>query len=427
MTRLLILADDLSGAADCSIACAGHGLNTIVQLHETEFDTDVDVLSIDGNTRSLPPAQAAAETARLVRRYFSNQDSLLFKKLDSTLRGHVAAELAAVLAARRSLLAAPRRVVCVLAPAFPSFGRTTVNGLQLVHGRPLEHTEMWQREPAAAKSNIAEMLGQAGLSCALIDTACVRSAHDLLENAMTRFASYTDVLICDAETDADLRSIAAASITLGPHTVWAGSAGLAYHLPRAARFARIPLSIPDEPLAKGPTIFVVGSNSGASRQQTLLLGAAPELVTICVSQNTLIAGTRSSAWLQHQEQMDRAIGAGADMVVMIGEEHSVGNETGQLLSAALAGLVQPFAAHAGALVATGGETARSVLEAWGIARLRLVGELETGVPVSVTEDWSHRLPVLTKAGAFGTCETLLHCLEFLRKVDRASAKNLDQH
>ena len=115
------------------------------------------------------------------------------------------------------------------------------------------------------------------------------------------------------------------------------------------------------------------------------------------------------------------------MVVMIGEEHSVENETGQLLSAALARLVQPFAAHAGALVATGGETAHSVLEAWGIACLRLVGEIETGVPVSVTEGWNRRLTVLTKAGAFGTPETLLHCREFLRKVDRASAKNLDQH
>jgi uncharacterized protein YgbK (DUF1537 family) len=427
MTRLLIIADDLSGAADCSIACAGHGLNTIVQLHETEFNIDVDVLSIDGNTRSLTPANAAAETARLVRRYISNEDRLLFKKLDSTLRGHVAAELAAVLEARRSFVSDGRRIVCVMAPAFPSFGRTTANGRQLVHGRPLEHTEMWQREPGPANSNIAEMLRQAGLTCALIDTACVRSSHGLLENAMTRFASYTDVLICDAETDADLRAIATASIILGPHTVWAGSAGLAYHLPHAARFASVPLSIPDEPLAKGPTIFVVGSNSSASRHQALLLGAAPDVITICVSQNTLIAGARSPAWLQHQQHMERAIAAGADMVVMIGEEHSVENETGQLLSAALARLVQPFTAHAGALVATGGETARSVLEAWGIACLRLVGELETGVPVSVTEGWNRRLPVLTKAGAFGTPQTLLHCREFLRKVDRASAKNLDQH
>jgi uncharacterized protein YgbK (DUF1537 family) len=427
MTRLLIIADDLSGAADCSIACAGHGLNTIVQLHEPEFDIDVDVLSIDGNTRSLTPAKAAAETARLVRRYINNEDRLLFKKLDSTLRGHVAAELAAVLEVRRSLASDDRRLVCVMAPAFPSFGRTTANGRQLVHGRPLELTEMWQREPGPANSNIAEMLCQAGLTCALIDTACVRSGHGLLENAMTRFASFTDVLICDAETDADLRAIATASMILGPHTVWAGSAGLAYHLPHAARFASIPLSIPDEPLAKGPTIFVAGSNSSASRQQALLLGAAPDVVTIRVSQKTLIAGTRAAAWLKHQQNMDRAIGVGADMVVMIGEEHPAETATGELLSAALARLVQPFAAHAGALVATGGETARSVLEAWGIACLRLAGELETGVPVSVTEGWNRRLPVLTKAGEFGTPETLLHCREFLRKIDRASAKNLDQH
>jgi D-threonate/D-erythronate kinase len=99
---------------------------------------------------------------------------------------------------------------------------------------------------------------------------------------------------------------------------------------------------------------------------------------------------------------------------------------GQLLSAALARMVEPYADRIGGLVATGGESARAVLEAWGIHRLRLVSELEAGLACSVTEGWSGLLPVLTKAGAFGTLQTLLNCREFLHGLNRSSAANLHQ-
>ena len=104
MHALLIIADDLSGAADCGIACASHGLNTVVVLKDTASEIYTDVLSVDGNTRHLDSARAATETARLVRRYIHDEGPLLFKKLDSTLRGNVAAELAAALEARRGVL-----------------------------------------------------------------------------------------------------------------------------------------------------------------------------------------------------------------------------------------------------------------------------------------------------------------------------------
>src|SRR5271170_431732 len=103
MSDLLVVADDLTGAADCGVACASHGLNTVVVTGDSAGEIDADVLCVDANTRHLDPAKAAAETARLVRRYSRNQTQMLFKKLDSTLRGNVAAELAASLEARRSL------------------------------------------------------------------------------------------------------------------------------------------------------------------------------------------------------------------------------------------------------------------------------------------------------------------------------------
>jgi 4-hydroxythreonine-4-phosphate dehydrogenase len=94
---------------------------------------------------------------------------------------------------------------------------------------------------------------------------------------------------------------------------------------------------------------------------------------------------------------------------------------GAKLAAALAELVRPFAGAVGALVATGGETARAVFDAWGISQLHLVGEVEPGLPFSLTSGWSRDLPVLTKAGGFGSPETFLRCREFLSGLEHGIA------
>jgi 4-hydroxythreonine-4-phosphate dehydrogenase len=94
-----------------------------------------------------------------------------------------------------------------------------------------------------------------------------------------------------------------------------------------------------------------------------------------------------------------------------------------LLCAALAMLVKPCADRAAALVATGGETARAVIEGWGINRMRLIGEVERGLPFAIAQGWRRPLPILTKAGAFGRPDTLLHCMQFLATLDDSSSAN----
>src|SRR5690349_6288616 len=90
------------------------------------------------------------------------------------------------------------------------------------------------------------------------------------------------VLICDYETDQDLRAIADASVTLGSGTVFAGSAGLAYHLPQAAGLTGTRFAVIDEPLAVGPTLFVIGSPAPRSQEQARTLAASCGIVTVTV-------------------------------------------------------------------------------------------------------------------------------------------------
>jgi len=80
-----------------------------------------------------------------------------------------------------------------------------------------------------------------------------------------------------------------------------------------------------------------------------------------------------------------------------------------VLSERIAGMREQI----GGLVLTGGETARAVLSRLGIRALRVVGEVETGVPILVAE--GSGLPVVTKAGDFGDNETLLRCRLVLQR------------
>ncbi|MFD0466129.1 four-carbon acid sugar kinase family protein [Microvirga aerilata] len=60
MIEILIIADDLSGAADCAIACVSVGARTVVII-DPEADTDnATAVSVDVNSRAMEPREAGA-------------------------------------------------------------------------------------------------------------------------------------------------------------------------------------------------------------------------------------------------------------------------------------------------------------------------------------------------------------------------------
>ncbi len=416
MRQILIIADDLSGAADCGMACAGSGLHTVVMLGNSVAAVDADVLSVDADTRGLDAKRAVWETAMLMRRYMSSREQVVFKKLDSTLRGNVGAELAAVLTTQRAAMTQQEHIVAVLAPAFPANGRTTRQGKQLLNGKPLEEMEIWKRDGIQGSSYIPTMLESAGMRSAVLPLETIRSSNGNLHMEMTRLAEGLDVLVCDAETDQDLQAIAKATVALGHNTVWAGSAGLAYHLPKAIALTSTISAVSDQPLASGQTLFVVGSSAAVSREQVKTLAASADVVTITIPPGDLLSGLEKRH--EHERLLSEAFAGKRDIAVMLGTEDKLKIDAGRLLSSALAQMIVPHYNKVGALVITGGETARLVLQTWGVTGLRLVKELEPGLPFSVTENWSRRLPVITKAGDFGNPQTLVHCRQFLRTLDR---------
>ncbi len=149
---IAVIADDISGAAELAGAALRHGLRAEVQ---TMFDprTDADVICVDTDSRAMTATAAAQAAGEAARRVAEVRPDWIYKKCDSVLRGHVLAEL-------RAIMAASGHVRTMLVPANPSRGRVIRGGHLLVNGQPLHATD-FARDPEHPRttSRVAELLG----------------------------------------------------------------------------------------------------------------------------------------------------------------------------------------------------------------------------------------------------------------------------
>lgn len=423
MPRMVIIADDLTGAADCAASSAAQGYKVEVHLHSLDDQRsqegwpDPDILSIDANSRCLPIDQASEVTDRLTSqcdsRFAGSPGYVLYKKIDSTLRGNVAPELIALLKARRSSMHGSSKLSILMAPASPAQGRTTVDGRLLVRGVPLEETDIGKAEAATAESDIPHLLAKADLSSQLIELKTVRSSPIRLRDAVLQAAERCDVVVCDAETDADLLAISEASLQVPSLTAFVGSAGLASQIPRAIGMTPKP-ACSEWNSCDGPTLFVVGTPSPVSREQARLLEQIPGVTTVCADPTSMQGISNVLTEIMQGLESCR------DVLLTLNGEERITNYKEQFTREALSQIASGCAQFLGGVVATGGSTARAVLDALRIDRLRLLGEVEPGLPFSVADRWQRPLPVITKAGAFGSPQALIRSREFLRKLKRAS-------
>jgi D-threonate/D-erythronate kinase len=151
---IVIIADDLSGAAELAGIAFARGLSAEVQR---QFDphSPAEVIAVDTDTRGLSEAAAAAKVEVTTQAVIASQPAWLYKKTDSVLRGHPAAEVAAAMTAA----GLPR---AVFVPANPSRGRTIAGGEYAVHGMPLDRTDFAQDPEFPRRSAlVSELLGPA--------------------------------------------------------------------------------------------------------------------------------------------------------------------------------------------------------------------------------------------------------------------------
>lgn len=404
--RWLILADDLTGAADCAIAFGRRGLDAAVTWGDAAgvADRDLAVLAYDADSRGLSGEAAAARHADLLGRWFE-PDRVLFKKIDSTLRGQPAAETAATMAV---LAARTGSAFGICAPAFPATGRTTLEGRVRVDGRPLEAAEVWRRDHTYASADLGTVFASAGIRSETVPLAAVRGpglAADLARIA----AAGPAVAVCDAETEADLGRIAAAGLSVAPAPFFIGSAGLAHALAGLPTAPAIPPR--SHPASRFGSLIVVGSLAAASRAAARRLAGCDGVTHLPVDSETLLDDGPGRA--AFAGRVAAILEAGGDALVEITTAGEPDMALGPRLARGLAEALDPVAGRIGAVAATGGETAAALLARLGVDGIRLVDEIEPGVSLGLTLG-RLTVPVATKAGAFGDADSLIRIRARLR-------------
>jgi D-threonate/D-erythronate kinase len=266
MVECVLIADDLTGACDAAAPFAAAGLRTLVPLDGVARDGDV--LAFSTESRDVEPDEARrrlCDVAAVVRRMAPR---IVFKKIDSTLRGNSGHEIVTALDAFDCAAA-------VVTPAFPAMGR-------IVEGGELRVTQ----DSAFAPIDVREYLAAHGAACAHATVGAIADAVAVGARFVT----------ADALCSADLDELAAEILALHARILWAGSAGLAGAL--ASRLARhAPRRV--EP-SRGPVLFCIGSDHPVTVEQQRRLGDHPGLRPIArdaapETVRALLAGFRPAA------------------------------------------------------------------------------------------------------------------------------------
>ena len=219
MLRLLIIADDFTGALDTGVQLAACGISTRVVVGDAkELETDTStVLVVDTETRHLTQNAASQIIEELVGRAVKANVPCIYKKTDSALRGNIGAELSALLkvSGTNSL---------PFLPAFPQIGRTTKGGVHYIDGVPVDKSPFGVDpfEPVRC-ANVAELIHlQTGVPAKSFE--CLHEGDIGPED--------TGILIFDASSAEDLLETGRQLFRNGTPRILAGCAGFAAFLPQ---------------------------------------------------------------------------------------------------------------------------------------------------------------------------------------------------
>ncbi|MPZ19723.1 MAG: hypothetical protein GEV06_17645 [Luteitalea sp.] len=400
----VIAADDLTGAADACATFVERGLSGVVRLRASPCAPAADVVAISTESRGLSSAEAAGRVRRVSERWSSDCEGAVgFKKIDSTLRGHIGEELAAVMEAWRATRA-------IVAPAFPRMGRTLEGGLLRVAGGDAQETD-------APQGHLPTLLATQGLrDCRLVLRPSNEPSLDGWASAMaSALRSGRRVIVCDSLHDEDLDAIVHAVWGIPERVLWVGSAGLAGALAR--RLTDLPRR------SSAPTLSARPVGGAGTREGSVVFWiGSTQAVTVRQCERVLSDdGSRLVALAAADvDALERHLHAGRHVLLDAGP--TVADD-------ALAPCVRVAASHRIAgFVMSGGDTAARVCRALGADAIQIGGEVSGGIPwgwlqasaeTTAVHDAeplgqpARRWPVVLKAGGFGGPDAFVQALMFL--------------
>lgn len=388
MVKLLIIADDFTGALDTGVQFAKQGINTWMT---TDLRTDMttvgaEVLSIDAETRTMPPEKAFETVLALAESAKHAGIPMVYKKTDSTLRGNIGCELEA-------LMRAYNRPVAFI-PAYPGNGRVTRDAVQYANSVEIAKTILANDPINPIRHSYIPQI--------IAETSDIRviTGSTLTDGAVTVF---------DAESEEDLGRIFTDLTSQNALELTAGCAGFADVLASSRLFTRELRPINRR---SGGILAVCGSVNAASVRQTEQ--AAKEGYAVVTLPAKSLLGTTEETLSSIAAGIRKTLDSTGFTLIRTDGDRFLENDAPEKISRIIGRLTRLLteSADIGHLILFGGHTANAIMRETGITSFYPLAEILPGVVYAEADGCN----IVTKAGGFGSENVISEILTYINSL-----------
>lgn len=420
--KLAVIADDLTGSNDTGVQYSKQGLETIVvtKLENIPKIKDrADVIVFDSESRADESEIAYSKVKKAAEALKKIGIDIVYKKIDSTLRGNIGPELNAIMDVFNYNLA-------ILIPAFPANKRITVGGHQLIDQVPLNLTEI-SKDPLTPvkESHVPSLIKkQTKRNVMHIPLSKVMNPSDLTEELKRIKKEKSGIVIIDAVTQNDLKTIAKILSIVGLERLTSGPAGLAEEMPEALGL-----------VTGKPAVLISGSVSEVTMRQINkveeVLGA--EAIKLDVNKiikeeelknkeiDRVLKNVKANILKKRDSIITSAISKEAvEENIEFGSKLGLSSvEISKEIATTFGEITNKIAGeNIAGLILTGGSIAISALKAMEALGVKVTKEIMPGIPRGIVIGGKFDgFRVITKAGAFGDEFALLDCLKQLKRSE----------
>ncbi|WP_120003970.1 four-carbon acid sugar kinase family protein [Nesterenkonia muleiensis] len=404
-----IIADDLTGANDTAVQFTRQGWDArlvLAELNAVELSSEATtVFAATTDARPMPYDDARRVTSDAAARAVEAGAERFYLKVDSTVRGSIAAQVDGALEALGG------EVLAVICPAYPHMGRTLHEAVLLVGGIPVAETSLRDDPTTPVSSSDMRQLvpGATALPRA-------NSADGYAAAMAAAYARGDRLVIADASTEADLDSLARAVATASHRVLPVGSAGLAAALAGAWERHQVPMEPSSQQrVSDVDNILVqVSSLNPVSLAQLEALRSAPGTRVTVLEPKPADFATEQAMheWMEdHLRQVPDGVTVITAPRDRAGDARMIAEGLGEISATLL---------RSGAFAAAGfvgGDGAFAALRAAGCTALRVLEAIEEGIPLAIATDGELAgMLIFTKAGGFGADTSLTQAVESMRRI-----------
>jgi uncharacterized protein YgbK (DUF1537 family) len=399
-TTLLIVADDLTGAGDAGVEFCGiqnaivTDMNSLTSVHLGQHA----VISLNTATRNASTGTIKSCMDQLAPWVQDNHPNIIFKKIDSCMRGNPGFEI-------KTLMAITKKKAIVVS-ALPNYGRTIQDGLIRLNGQVISESEMGRdiRSPMDESCPEVILQRQSGKTVGHVNLADIHKGRLFLTGHLTElFSRDMDIICLDAVTNEDLDIIAHSALDMHESILFCGSSGLAGAMARTrGDFSLHPVAPARSDESK--TLYICGSASDAMKKQMNRFKAE---INVCEQ----VYGNGAPCF-------DPQMNAHLFRLPAMNEKKLDAEQAGRKLCRAALEIIRENRYRF--IFVSGGDTAQAFLESANAGSFSIYGSLLPGIPWGYLHDGPFKgLGLITKSGSFGAEDTLIKINTMLEEGDRS--------